>query len=1278
MLKLALRFTAIGTWRLSRLIFLFFIVFGAGGLLALRYWVLPDIERYHSAIEFAASSALGRPVSIAHIEADWYGFHPRLLMSDVRILDQQGATALQFPQLKNTVSWNSLLFGELRFRSLELESPQLLVRRDVQGNRFVAGIASDGQGEINSDAGGLDWLLRQSLIVVRNARIVWQDELRNAPALTFEHVDLVIQNRRGHHRFALNVTPPAVLGSPVNLRADLVGDSFSKPASWEGEIYARFEHTDVAAWRTWFDLPPTLKSGQGGLRIWLGLSGGVPDKFLADVDLHAVDARLAQNLPALSLRRMQGRLGWQQSDGKFEVSGEKLSLHTRDGLVLQPTDFLLSLTEKRGYRSASGEVNVNVLKLSDINRLLAYLPLSENIKRRLTEFAPQGQVRNLRLNWQGDMEKLQRYQIHSEFQKIGLKQVDDWPAIDGLSGMVDGSNIDGILHIDSRNLHLQAPGFWVEPIALDRFSGQINWQRNSRHGWDLKLSKVLLSNADAEGSVYGSYQINDGPGIADLTFDLERAKVNRVVRYIPMHVLNDQTTRMLQTGLQEGTVDTLQLQLRGDLKDFPFRDSKQGLFRLNAKAKHFAIAFAPDWPRIEKADVALRIEGRLLELKALQAETAGAAVRNVRVVVPDILADMPVMEVDGEAFVPTEHALDYIRNSPVHAYLNGYADYFHTRGRGLLKLRLDIPLEGEEKVRVKGSYRFDGNEIALGNNIPLLSGVKGEINFTEQGVAAENLTAQLLGGPARVSLRNQGGALSMQAAGTLDADSLYDMYGYPLLWRLHGKADWQAEISVQDKLADVTVSSDLRGLSSSLPQPFNKTAAERRPMLFKLKDMDARNDRLDFRYGDIFRIRLDRVVSQPGSQKIKRGSIQLGNVPDAPLKNGIWISGQLPTFALQGWSGWSALPDRDGVLPNIAGIDVSIDTVQGYGSTLHGLRIRGSGRNGLISTRLNAREVSGDLIWQPQGEGKLYARLKHLTLGESTEGTASGSPADAPPALAEAISMPEIDLVIEQLTWQNRQLGKLEMLLDDDAGDAVVKRMRLTNPDGVVNVGGRWRPKQNETELTARIEITDAGRILARSGYPESLSGGGGLLVSELRWNGPPDTPDFTSLNGSLQLKSGKGRFLQVDPGAAKLLGVLSLQSLPKRISLDFTDVFTPGFEFNSIIGDATIQNGLLRTDNFVMEGSSAKVTLKGEVDLMRETQALKVRVLPAINDNVSLLSFAAGPLIGLGVLLTSKLLRDPLDKLVSFEYNVNGSWADPKVERIGASRPQAAPETPQ
>jgi uncharacterized protein YhdP len=251
------------------------------------------------------------------------------------------------------------------------------------------------------------------------------------------------------------------------------------------------------------------------------------------------------------------------------------------------------------------------------------------------------------------------------------------------------------------------------------------------------------------------------------------------------------------------------------------------------------------------------------------------------------------------------------------------------------------------------------------------------------------------------------------------------------------------------------------------------------------------------------------------------------------------------------------------------------------------------------------------------------------------------------------------------------------MSMSGENGNVQLDDLLLTNPDGVLNMTGKWQASPEQTQVHLRIDISDAGKILSRSGYPDSLKDGSGTLESDLHWTGAPDSFAYSRLNGTMHLKVGKGRFLKVDPGAAKLLGVLSLQSIPKRISLDFTDVFSEGFQFDSIVGDAQIVNGLLLTDNMELSGSAAKVTMSGQVDMNRETQDLKVRIMPTIGDNVSLLSFAAGPVVGVGVLLANKILRNPLDKLVSFEYNVNGSWADPKVEKVAPPKPAQNGDTP-
>jgi uncharacterized protein (TIGR02099 family) len=642
----------------------------------------------------------------------------------------------------------------------------------------------------------------------------------------------------------------------------------------------------------------------------------------------------------------------------------------------------------------------------------------------------------------------------------------------------------------------------------------------------------------------------------------------------------------------------------------------------------------------------------------------------VSVVLPDTLADELVMHVDGEAADATQHCLDYIRNSPVRGYLDGYTDNIRARGDGLLKLKLDVPLSGATPATVVGSYQFYNNEVDLAAQVPLLGNASGTLSFTNHALQANDIKAQILGGPARITLRSENDTLLAQASGKLNADNLPPNYTYPLLRRLRGKTDWVAEVKVKNKMADVLVTSDLIGLQSALPSPFAKTAAERVALRFELKDVTTVQDKFKLRYGNLLRAELTRVADARGEWNIKRGAILFGDVEVKPSAEGIVVAGELPQLALEGWGGWSDFSSGEGVLPNIAGINLTLDKVHGYGNTVHQLKIRGSGRNGLISTRLSSREVNGDLIWQPQNDGRLLVRLKNAMLGEG-ENEMPSPPAVAARADAPSkLSLPTFDVAIDKLSWKGRQLGKLEMLVNSADGAVALERLRLTNPDGTINASGKWSAAPQQTRLNTKIEITDAGKILARSGYPESLRDGSGTLECDLVWDGAPDEFNYGSLNGTLRLQTGKGRFLQVDPGAAKLLGVLSLQSLTKRIKLDFTDVISPGFEFDSIAGEAVIEHGLVRNADFKLTGAAAIITLNGQVDLERETQQLKVRVMPTIGDNVSMLSFVAGPTVGVGVLLTNKILSNPLDKLVSFEYNVSGSWQDPKVERAVQAKP--------
>lgn len=1247
---------------------------GAVLLLALRYRILPDIERYHDRITAAASVALGRPLTVGKIEADWDGLRPRLLFTDVRILDGQGQVALSLPRLENTVAWTSLPTLQLRFHTLRIERPDLLVRRDAQGLWYVAGMpletgATTGQG-------GADWLLRQTGIEVRQGRITWQDDLRGAPPLSLEQVDLRIENRLGRHRFAISALPPQSLSSRLDVRGSFQGGSFGDMSDWRGVLYAQVDYTDVREWKPWLTLPRQIRRGKGALRLWLGFQHGQANSMDADVALAGVQARLAEELPQLDLKELRGRIGWRGLERGFEVSTRQLALKMRDGFELKPTDFLLRLLQGRGNLQPSGEIRANEIRFGAIVRLTDYLPLGEEIKRRLGEAQPRGRIAGLVAQWQGGADDIVRYEVKARFDELTMRRFGSLPGFAGLSGEVDGTESGGTLLLDSRKLRLDAPQLFAEAVEFDKLVARLGWQRNSR-GLEIKLSNVELANADLAGTIYGSYQVEpEGPGSVDATVEMSRVAVRRTARYTPVPAVNQKTRDWLQAALQGGQADSFRVRLRGDLRDFPFVGNERGIFRLEARARGVEMEFAKGWPRIEDAPTHLLIEGNKLDIDAASATTAGARLRNIRVGIPDLLSHAILLQVRGEAEDATQRFLDYIGKSPVNGYLDGFTEGVAARGDGKLNLQLDIPLTGDAApVKVRGDYRFVNNEIDFGENIPLLRRVNGVLLFTESAVNAGDIGAQILGGPAHLMVLSEKGALTTRARGRLDLDNLNKLSPHPLLRRVRGETDWSADIRVQKKLVDVTVDSELRGIASDLPAPLRKVASDSVPLHFEQKNINPRQQTLNLRYGTLLDAKLVRQRDAGGEWQLRRGLVALGGTAALNGGDGIRIAGKLPQVSLAGWSGLGLSGEGDGALPDIAGIDVTVDRLSGYGNTVNALDIRGSGRNGLFSLRLASRELNGDLIWQPQGNGKLLGRFSNAILGEGHGEPEQAAPVSAGPREPTDNSrFPTVDVTVERLSYKGRQLGRLEMEVNAVDGDVLLERLRLANPDGALDMRGKWQSAPEQTQVNLRLDISDAGKILSRSGYPDSLKDGSGTLEGDLHWSGAPGSFAYQKLNGTLRLDVGKGRFLKVDAGAGKLLGVLSLQSIPRRISLDFTDVFSDGFQFDSINGNAHVVNGLLLTNDMVLSGSAAKVTMLGQVDMNRETQDLKVRVFPAIGDNVSLLSFAAGPVVGMGVLLTSKLLRDPLDKLVSFEYNVSGSWADPKVEKVGQTQPQPVP----
>jgi len=279
------------------------------------------------------------------------------------------------------------------------------------------------------------------------------------------------------------------------------------------------------------------------------------------------------------------------------------------------------------------------------------------------------------------------------------------------------------------------------------------------------------------------------------------------------------------------------------------------------------------------------------------------------------------------------------------------------------------------------------------------------------------------------------------------------------------------------------------------------------------------------------------------------------------------------------------------------------------------------------------------------------------------------------PTTSAANPWPELDIVSDTFISKGHDLGKLELVAKPVGSDWRIERLALVNDDGRIDADGWWRVRgeRQQTRFDVTIDVADAGGYLARFGTAGAIRNAPTKVSGQLQWTGAPNDFDYPTLSGKFNLKSGAGQFLKIDPGIGKLLGVLSLQALPRRITLDFRDVFSEGFAFDDINGDFVIDNGQMHTENLKLAGPAAGVAIKGDIDLARETQTLAVRVQPALSSSVSAgaaVLFIANPLVGAavgaGALLAQKFLNNPIDQMFSYDYRVTGSWVDPVVERVG------------
>ncbi|MDR1936561.1 MAG: TIGR02099 family protein [Candidatus Accumulibacter sp.] len=1337
---LARRSARVLAWTFCAVYFLFVLL-----VLSLRYVVLPQIENYRPAIERMIGDGIGLKVDIGRIEADWAGINPGLTLHEVSVADAEGRPALLFARVETVLSWWSVAEMRLRLRLLRIDEPTLHMRRDGGGRLFVAGIPLAGEssgegGGIGESRGGRrggisSWVLDPRRIRVGGATLVWEDESRQAPALVLEDVNIAIDNDGRNHRFGLTALPPKDFASRIELRGDFRGGAFGAPdewREWQGQAFAEIDYADLAVWKRWLDYPIALPRGRGAARAWLDFAGGGLRQVTADVALREVQLRFAGNLPALSLESLSGRLRASFLADGFALGARQFALRSRaaargmdeghggeegkeEAIRIDPADFEIEWRQGRepgtstsastSTSTSIGSAEISRLDLGALARLAAYLPFDARSRQLLADYAPRGQVSALSARWSGDAEKLRTYALKTGVHDLGLRAKGYFPGFSGLGGALEASETGGRATLRSGASSIDLPAVFPEStIRLDSLDAQASWKIDGG-ALEVELAQVDFAGPDAAGSARGKYRTaEDGPGIIDLGAALTRAEGRAVWRYLP-RVVGQDARHWLRDSLLAGKASEAKLTLKGDLKDFPFTDPRSGQFLVTVKARDAVLDYGAGWPRIDGIHGDLRFEGKGMSIEARQGRILGARLSNTQARIPDLDAPVSTLLIKGHADGPTAEFLKFIEQSPVGKQIDHFTEGLRAVGNGRLEIDLNLPLDekklGESKVA--GVYRFSDNEVSFDDALPPLRQVNGSLRFSGDDVSVPEIGATLFGGPLKIrgGLQKDGRVL-ITADGSADVGELRRQSAHPLLASLSGTTPYHGEIRIRGRNADLLIESRLGGLASTLPEPFAKAADETLPLRFEKRLLPAAGDaavrdQISVALGMKLAARIIRRKTSGGFTP-ERGAVAIGRSLRLPEK-GLSFEATVRRLDLDAWQAlFAASPAGE------AGGEASGEPSGGASAWMPGalnlwaseLLARGTSWNDVELSaalagkqwkiRVDSRQAAGDLVWDGTGDGRLAARLARLAIERLPTPAATNTEAEAKTkAGGPADRLPALDVVADNFSVRQLDFGRLEVRASNDGDAWNLERVQASNPQGALNGKGSWRQNGGGglTQLSFKLDSGDVGGLLARLGYPGTVRAGTARLDGQLAWNGAPTEIDYASMSGELKLEAAKGQFLKLDPGAAgKLLGLISLQNLPRRISLDFKDVFSEGLSFDAVAGKIAVRQGIMRTDRLRIDSPSARVLMRGEVDLARETQRLEVTVQPELGDTAAVGMAMVHPAAGVATWLANRVLRNPLGTVFSYHYLITGAWDDPKVEKqdapaIGETPPAAAGNLP-
>ncbi|MCO6441493.1 MAG: TIGR02099 family protein [Nitrococcus mobilis] len=1232
------------------------LVAAAIALTALRL-ALAYAPVFHGELEALLARWLDRPVAISALDARLVGFTPTLILHDVRIGGTSSRPAdLAANRLEVSIDFGAML-RNLQARFIELRADQLkiMLRRHADG-RIALGEQASGAGN------RLFAFIARLRLREASVRLIDQ---RRGEIWRLAGLHAWFWYDAGEARLAAHFLPVQPhLAKRVKLAVRWHGSPRSLAES-NGSGYLSLREARFG--RIGAVLPPAwsvpVVAGQADAQLWLSVRRGRPERV--SVDASAWGVKLGGAEGAVRFRRLAGRGHWQRAEDGWNLDINALQLQ-RPGGALGPPGNISIRYVSNAARAALWRIRTTALRLGDLAALARDNDrLPPSWRQRLTRLAPQGELSEAALVLQ-TTDRVQRYRVSGRFQGLTLEPAEQLPGLTAGAGRFLVSERGGRLRLTARNTQLRQPELFAQPFALQRLQVQSEWRVS---GGRVRLAIPRLQASDAGGELDARVGLwlgaRQGPFI-DARAHLRHSEAANISRYLPERVLAKGLTEWLQHAIRGGRVQA-DLMLRGRLHDFPYR-AGSGVFEVRSRMDEVSLAYHPGWPMLRGLAGRLSFRRGALRVELDRGRVYRSSLTHAMATIPDLM--QPRLRVHAQFTGPGGDLLRFLRESPLADDHAAALRRVSLAGEQRLDLQLALPFGGRP-IKVAGRIDLDRARLAAPLFGLVIEDLTGRIGFDENGMSWDRLygrfsgrtlvsTAATSGTPRRIRIETR---FRSSVADLLGADN-------PLAAQLPGATDWRLRIesngfrSTEQRLV-LTLESALRGVSMSWPPPLTKPQSTPRRLKIRTRLDAAGRGPIRVRYGDLGSAVLT-LTPRPWS--VERLGVRFGSGPaQLPKGPGTELSGTLEQLDLVTLIGLGSEQETLD-LPPLQGVDLRLGTLFWADTPLvDALHLSAEKRSGDWLIRLAGPNAAGRVRWPQQGAGRARVSLARLRLAGWPE---LGTERDR--LAPNALRLPGIDLDIADLQLDTANFGHLRLRLARVKAGLVLETMNLTGPVLKIKAAGRWDDNAPRGHSTMELNMVseDTGKALALFGFAQAIGNGKTHAQAHLQWPGTLLDFRVARIAGRIRFTVRDGALLQVKPGAGRIFGLLSVATLPRRLMLDFSDLFGQGLAFDRIEVHCRLESGAAQPEVFYIDAPAAYIEVAGPIDLVKGEYDQTVTVIPHVSSAVSLLGgLAGGPVAGVVLFLTQKLFQTSIAQLAQNRYRITGPWEHPRIEGMGQTR---------